>query len=522
MTVRRVARFSAHGARDGSPGGRGMLYKTALRILDLVAVFIAILLVSAPLTYRHKLAEEAIDRWSAPRLAEIAQVETDWMTLPNVPNFEQGDEPQVRAFLADQPLVLALQDRKEPHTLWLNRGGRFIHGGDRATIEALQQWFAEADHAKSFIWFPKGGLPGEARPDPRIILRGDRWLVAKHWKEGSPEVERSLRAMVSTDNVFRIVLLKDGDEKRQDLQPQPWGAEPNLQGDPYRGVHAIFSTQVLSNEFPGWTFTIIPFAAEAKALQHTWRVKFWLASAGSGLIGVALALGLYLRARARRKAALDADRMASMTHSLKTPLAILKFRCDTLRLGRIPPDQMDAQLIQIGEEADRLSSIIENALMAIQGTAQAGPQVEVTPRWVESIADDLAPAFEAVDRKLVVRCGEHAGRAALPSLRAALFTLVENALFHGEGTVTLETSRVRKRLVIKVSDEGPGLDALAMKSLGRPFMRIREKGQEGFRKEGQGLGLSLLTKVVEREGWGLTFASEPGQGLSVTLEIQAI
>ena len=285
-------------------------------------------------------------------------------------------------------------------------------------------------------------------------------------------------------------------------------------------MKAIFWTQITSNEFPGWTFTVLPFRAEAKAIQRGWRLQFAYAILVAAAVGSAMVLALYLRYRARRKAALDADRMASMTHSLKTPLAILKFRCDTLRLGRLSPDEVDGQLIQIGEEADRLSGIIENALSAIQGSKGSGPQAEVSPQWLAGVAEDLAPAFEAANRRFVLACAEHSGIAALPSLRAALFTLVENALAHGAGTVTLETFRARKRFLIKVSDEGPGLDSLDMKALGRPFMRIREQGKEGFRKDGHGLGLSLLTKMVEREGWGLTFASEPGKGLCATLEIQ--
>jgi signal transduction histidine kinase len=119
----------------------------------------------------------------------------------------------------------------------------------------------------------------------------------------------------------------------------------------------------------------------------------------------------------------------------------------------------------------------------------------------------------------VVKCAATRGLAALPSLREALVTLLENALLHGAGTVTVETVASRRRFIIKVSDEGPGLPSQDLASIGRPFMRIRKHGREGFRREGLGMGLSLLVRMVEREGWGLAFASEPGHGLQVTLEI---
>jgi signal transduction histidine kinase len=513
MTVRRVARFRHHRDQEGRLNGpRRFLGRAFLRILDLVSLFIVILLVATPIVWGRKQANQAIDKWSQPRLNDLAKVETDWMTFPRPPEFVRGDEPDLTGYLREQPLVLALQDRVSGKAVWVRRGDSLVRADDSPEARIIGQWFRLAEEAHTFFWSPTQSLPDEERPVPKIILRGDRWLVAKRWKEGSPEVERSLRNLLGRAATFRVALLKEWDDTRKDLRPQAWGDEPNLQASPYWAQWSIFSTAVVSDEFSGWTFTVIPLRAEAKAIQRGWRIQMFLAALASAIVGGALVLAMVIRARARRKAALNADRMASMTHSLKTPLAILKFRCDTLRLGRLSPDELDSQLIQIGEEADRMSDMIEKALMAIQDSGTVGPQEDVTPEWIHSIAEDLAPAFEAGNRRLVVACTEVNGKAALPSLRAALFTLVENALFHGSGAVTL--------LLIKVSDEGPGLSTLDLESIGRPFMRIREQGREGFGKEGLGLGLSLLRKTAEREGWGLTFASEPGIGLCATLEIQ--
>jgi signal transduction histidine kinase len=521
MTVRRVARFRGHHDQVGrSKGPRPLISKLALWLLDVVSACVVILLVATPILWGHKQANQAIDQWSQPRLNDMAKVEMDWMTFPQPPIFVRGDEPALEAYLRAQPLIMALRDRDTGKRLWVRRGDSLVRATEAPVAQTLDRWFTLAEDAHSFLWFPNQGLPDEERPVPKLILRGDRWLVAKRWKEGSPEVERSLRNLLGPTATFRVALLKEGDEARKDLRPQAWGDEPNLQADPYRAQESLFSSGQVSTVFSGWTFTVIPFRAEARAIQRGWQLQMFLAGLASAAVGGALLLTIYIRARARRKAALDADRMASMTHSLKTPLAILKMRCDTLRLGRLSPDQLDSQLIQIGEEADRMSDLIEKHLLAIQDSATAGPQEAVTPEWIRGVAEDLTPAFEAGNRRLNLVCAVQNGKAALPSLKAALLTLVENALFHGSGVVTLETVCTRKRFLIKVSDEGQSLSAQDLEALGRPFMRIRELGQEGFRKEGLGLGLSLLCNMARREGWGLTFASEPGSGLCATLEIQ--
>lgn len=518
MTVRRVAPFRPHRGQSASTRPQGPTRLT-LWILDAVSLCLIILIVAAPIMWGKKRAAEAVDRWAEPRLNDLGRLETDWITCPIPPAFTQGDEPLITTFLERQPLILALWDRSTG-TLWTRREDGLVKSAGNPEARKLASWFQDAEGSLSFIHYPKGDLPDEHRASPKIILRGDRWLVAKRWREGSPEVERFLHNLLGPAPGFRVALMKDGDDARKDFKPEPWGEEPNLQASPHAVQTSIFSTQVISNEFSGWTFTAIPYRADARALRIRWRLQALLAGLGSLAVGAALALGMHLRAKARRKEALDADRMAAMTHSLKTPLTILKSRCDTLRLGRFSQDELDAQLIQIGEEADRMADTIAEALQIIQGPAEAGVPAEVSPEWFRSVAEDLAPAFTANDRTLTLRTGDGRGRATLPALRAALQTLLENALDHGRGAVILETSRARKRFVIKVADEGPGLSPAELKSLGRPFMRIREEGKEGFAKEGRGLGLSLLCKMAEREGWGLYFASEPGRGLSATLEIQ--
>jgi two-component system sensor histidine kinase QseC len=269
----------------------------------------------------------------------------------------------------------------------------------------------------------------------------------------------------------------------------------------------------------GWSLAGVGFDPEQEAFRQTLKRRFWIASGIAALVGIAILLGLWLRHRTRRKALLDADRLASMTHSLKTPLAILKFRCDSLRLGRLSAERADEELLRIGEEVDHLASLIESGLRAIRGGGPSAPRGQATQAWFQEVAEDLRPGFEMEQRSLQLRLAKEAGHAPLPSLRAAILTLVENALGHGRGQVTLETWATRRRLCIQVRDEGEGLDLHQLKALGKPFQRIREVGKEGFLREGQGLGLSLLIQVAEQEGWGLTFSSASGEGFSALLEI---
>jgi len=469
------------------------------------------------------------DRWSTDRQAfmeahwsDFEAVERHWKTLPVVQRIHRGDEPEVIRFLADQPLVVAMLDRFESRQLWCREGNLLVPPRDLALAQQYLDWFSHAEGAQRFEWNP----PRDQDPDfgkvATVVLLSDRWLVLKRWRPGSPEAERELAASLTPERRIRMGLIRETDVEREDLKEQPWGADPHLQADPARLANLLLSTNTKTNAFgDGWNLGGVGVEQDQKTYKKALRRQYRAYSAVAILVGLAIGLGMWLRYRSRKRAILDADRLASMTHSLKTPLAILKMRCDSLRLGSLGPEQMDAALISIGEDVDHLTLIIENSLRVVRGGAPSGPRGQATPAWFEALAEDLRPAFRQGARTLEVHLAPDAAEAPLPSLRAALFTLVENALGHGKGRVVLETWRQRRRFCIQISDEGEGLLPHQLKALGKPFQRLRETGKEGFLQEGQGLGLSLLVQVAQQEGWGLTFSSAPGEGFIALLEVPA-
>ncbi|WP_243303163.1 sensor histidine kinase [Geothrix oryzisoli] len=522
MHRHRTSRFRALHPGLGPSRWQRLQQRSGIVLLVMAGLITAALLYLAPRYYLSDQYSKAQQAYSDAHWADFEAVERHWKSLPILQTVRRGDEPDVRQFLASQPLVVALLDRFEGRHLWVRDGDRLVPSPDPALTQQYLGWMAHAEMAQRFEWNP----PRQQDPDfgkvGTVVLLSDHWLVIKRWHPGSPEVERALAIAFGGRRPLRLGLIREADLERRDLVPQPWGAEPNLQADPQRLAANALSAAIKTNAFgEGWCICGVAFDDEQAAYRSHVRRQRWGVTGVAGFVGLALALGLWLRHRARRKAMLDADRMASMTHSLKTPLAILKFRCDSIRLGRLSPERADEELLKIGEEVDHLTTIIETGLRVIRGGGASGPRGLATPAWIAEVVEDLRPAFELEGRTLDLRLGEASGRAPLPSLRSALLTLVENALTHGEGKVTVETWRVRRRLCLQVTNEGRGLEPHQLKALGKPFQRLRTQGKEGFLREGQGLGLSLLVQVAQQEGWGLTFASGPEEGFAATLEIPA-
>jgi signal transduction histidine kinase len=521
MYRHRASRFRLIHPSLGLSRWQRLQQQSGIALLVLAGLVVTALLIAAPRYYLNDQVSTAQQAYMDAHWVDHEAVERHWKSLPILHSVRRGDEEDVRRLLEDQPLVVALLDRFEGRRLWVREGDRLVVPKDTALAQQYLGWMTHAETAQRFEWNP----PREQDPDfgkvATVVLLSDRWLVIKRWRPGSPEVERELGIALAPRRALRMGLLRESDANRRDLKPQPWGAQPHLQADPQRLVTLPLGSSTKTNAFgDGWYLVGVAFDEEQVTFRKSLKYQRWLISGAALSVGLAVLLGLWLRHRARRKAELDADRMASMTHSLKTPLAILKFRCDSLRLGRLSPDRADEELLKISEEVDHLTTIIETGLRVVRGGGASGPRGQVTHAWFQELAEDLRPGFDMEGRPLDLRLAPEAGHAPLPSLRAAVVTLVENALAHGKGRVTLETWRVRRRFCIQVSDEG-GLEPHQLKVLGKPFQRIRESGKEGFLREGQGLGLSLLVQVADQEGWGLTFASGPGEGFSALLEIPA-
>jgi len=80
--------------------------------------------------------------------------------------------------------------------------------------------------------------------------------------------------------------------------------------------------------------------------------------------------------------------------------------------------------------------------------------------------------------------------------------LLRNALTFtdsGEVRITLESGAVQ------VEDTGQGLQAPEIQQLFRPYVR-------GGDSKGAGLGLSLVQRLCQRQGWQITLANRPGGG----------
>jgi two-component system sensor histidine kinase BaeS len=217
------------------------------------------------------------------------------------------------------------------------------------------------------------------------------------------------------------------------------------------------------------------------------------------------------------------DLVATVSHELRTPITALCAVLENLVDGVAPsdPDYLVAPLAQ----AERMARLVDDLLDLAKVDAgrapltpepvPVGPLLEAAvaePRPGREVTYDVRPGPD----DLVV----HADPARLRQLVA---NLLDNAARHSPagGTVVVSAARADDRLVLEVTDQGPGVDVADRERVFERFGTL-EGGADGAPTGGgTGLGLAIARWVSDLHGGRIRFVDpDPGTtGARVRVEL---
>ena len=189
--------------------------------------------------------------------------------------------------------------------------------------------------------------------------------------------------------------------------------------------------------------------------------------------------------------AADRELAVDVSHQLRTPLTALSMRLEEMIATADDPDVVREEGSAALVQAERLANVVSQLL----SPARRAPSAETAgiDEIVRQQVIEWEPAFRRAKRKLAVIGvrGLHA-HFTPGGLAQVIATLLDNALMHGGGTVTIQTSQSTRSVVIEVRDEGKGIPAELVS-------RIFERSVSG-RPEGTGLGLALARTMAAADG----------------------
>lgn len=213
--------------------------------------------------------------------------------------------------------------------------------------------------------------------------------------------------------------------------------------------------------------------------------------------------------------------ISGVAHELNNPLTAILGFSQLCRNEDLSPDELQANLTIIEQEATRTSHIVEN-LLDFSRRRSACRKPTNLHRLLERCLTLLSYNFRT-DRIEVHRCYDD----ELPVLLVDEYKVQQvfmNILINAAQAmrdaktpvpvITIRTSRLRHDVVsIEIADNGPGIESNIQESIFSPFFTT--KGDD----LGTGLGLPISRQIVEEHGGTLCVDSRNGNGAAFTVEL---
>ncbi|MDB1088993.1 ATP-binding protein [Streptomyces sp. ACA25] len=213
----------------------------------------------------------------------------------------------------------------------------------------------------------------------------------------------------------------------------------------------------------------------------------------------------------------NAELIATVAHELRSPLTSIKGFTATMldKWERFTDDQKRLMLQTVDGDADRVTRLITELLDVSRidsGRLEIRRQPlrldEAVHRQVKTLVNGGCP-----EDRFDLRVAEELPRvwADPDKIAQVLGNLLENAVRHGEGTVTIEVDPAppgrsrQKGTAVTVSDEGPGIPEEALQRVFTRFWRGSTRG-------GTGLGLYIVKGIIEAHGGTVTVGRSAGGG----------
>lgn len=188
----------------------------------------------------------------------------------------------------------------------------------------------------------------------------------------------------------------------------------------------------------------------------------------------------------------EQDFAVDASHQLRTPLTALSMRLEEMVAAADDPTVVKEEGTAALAQTDRLGQVIGQLLGRARRSSSGAPRLSSVDDIIAQQVTEWEPAFTAVNRRLEV-IGDKGLQAYVTAggVSQVVATLLDNALSHGDGTVSIRTSQTPRSVVIEVKDEGKGVPSDLVH-------RIFERSVSGA--GGTGLGLALAKSVASSDG----------------------
>jgi Na+/proline symporter/signal transduction histidine kinase len=222
------------------------------------------------------------------------------------------------------------------------------------------------------------------------------------------------------------------------------------------------------------------------------------------------------------------DFISTITHELRTPLTSIRAFTEILHDNPdIEPAQRQNFLGIIIKESERLTRLI-NQILDLQKMESEEIDRKLALMDIRPVIDE---AIKSTSQLLSEKRIELALRIedTLPAidgdhdhLMQVMLNLISNAVKFcpdKNGKFDIRVYAENGKLIIRVADNGIGIDEQDQKLIFEKFRQVQHKGDA--KPPGSGLGLSITRRIIEHHSGSIRVISKAGEGATFIVEIPA-
>jgi len=199
-----------------------------------------------------------------------------------------------------------------------------------------------------------------------------------------------------------------------------------------------------------------------------------------------------------------------VSHELRTPVTVINIAAERLTAEATLPAPLRPVMERVARAGRQMQVVTQALLYMARESEPVEHAVEAVPlaQVVEESMGNQRPMI--ADRPVELRLDRRGG--ATPTVPRGLAAIVIDNLLHNAIGATasglIELTLDGERLTVR--DNGAGIAAEVLP-------RIFERGFRGRHSAGFGLGLHIVKRICDRQGWSIEVVSEAGQGASFSV-----
>lgn len=209
------------------------------------------------------------------------------------------------------------------------------------------------------------------------------------------------------------------------------------------------------------------------------------------------------------------DFISNVSHEIKTPIATIKGFTEILQGDGLSEAEKKEYLNLIWEEAESMTRLCDNMLKMSrvdkQQIVRKSDEVDISEQIRKTIIF-LSNKWEEKNQEFDINLDKFVIFTDKDLLSEVWTNIIDNAIkYSGENTViSIAGKQSNGKVIIKITDQGIGIDKSKIEHIFDKFYQC----EESHKKQGNGLGLSIVKRIIELLDGEIYCESELGVGTS--------